>query len=218
MPGAVPALCLAPAHAAAAAAACNPTSAPLPYTTSRPQCVINFETGYPSPDYENRPTVRLGGHNRLYDAATAYEQRQTVFTMAHPRFNVPLGNPGGTQDYMNNVSFLRGIAVIALSFVLMVCGPEVAGRWMRWIVVNRLPTASRLTPSLQDVALLLLDKPSTMPVLKLIGNKRECTVAGAMCAGGGAACISPALDQSQRQRSGACWLPRPPLPSTPVAS
>ncbi|KAI7846120.1 hypothetical protein COHA_000381 [Chlorella ohadii] len=87
-------------------------------------CVMNFDTGFPWPDYENRPWVRIGGYNREYDASTAYELRSTVFTVAHPKFNVPIGAPGGTKDYMNN-----------------------------------------------DVALLLLDRPSTMPVLKLIGNK-----------------------------------------------
>lgn len=86
-------------------------------------CVINLDTGLPSMDYENRPNVRIGGFGRVYDASSAYELRSTMYTLAHPQFNVPF-SAGGSRDYMN-----------------------------------------------YDVALLLLDRPSTMPVLKLIGNK-----------------------------------------------
>ncbi len=77
---------------------------------------MNFDTGFPWPDYENRPWVRIGGYNREYDASTAYELRSTVFTVAHPKFNVPIGAPGGTKDYMNNVRRTFG-----LLRVMMMC-------------------------------------------------------------------------------------------------
>lgn len=64
--------------------------------------MINLDTGLPSMDYENRPNVRIGGFGRVYDASTAYELRSTIYTMAHPQFNVPF-SAGGSRDYMNYV-------------------------------------------------------------------------------------------------------------------
>lgn len=53
-------------------------------------------------DYENRPNVRIGGFGRVYDASSAYELRSTMYTLAHPQFNVPF-SAGGSRDYMNYV-------------------------------------------------------------------------------------------------------------------
>ena len=81
--------------------------------------------GAPREDAQFRPTVRLGGYRLTTDAASQYESRSVVTTLANPTFNVPL-QPPTTYNFMNN-----------------------------------------------DVALLLLNEPSTMPRLQLIGKKRE---------------------------------------------
>ena len=169
--------------------------------------MIDYDTGYPRGDEENRPNVRLGGYNRLYDAASAYELRSTLFTLAHPQFNVPLSAPGGTNDYMNHVREGGSVCACVGSVCVCVCvcvwlvgahvcesaacargargrqplthGPPrdaaFAARRAEHAalsVLRRLPACPAL-PCKQDVALLLLDKDSTMPVMPLVGNKRE---------------------------------------------